>query len=192
MDEDFYEMILQDGYFRWLCGIIGCKDIEYSNCRHCLLLMELYNLDFYILDGIEGNEQNRIIDATDLKVEFCETHPEIDKDIIFFNKPSVLEVMVALARRIDDDIMYDPNVGLNASQWFWEMIRNLNMETFTDDNYNYTWSSDDVDIILSRMMDRAYDKNGIGSLFPLKNPTFDARNVEIWTQMQAWLSENYG
>ena len=192
MEEDFYEVVLQDVYFRWLCGIIGFKNIEYSTCRHCLLLIELYNIDFYIIDGVEGNEQNRIIDAMDLKVEFCETHTEIDKDSMFKNPPSVLEVMVALARRIDDDIMYDPVVGLNASQWFWEMIHNLNMDDFTDDNYNYTWSSDDVDIIVSKMMDRAYPENGIGSLFPLKNPNFDARKVEIWTQMQAWLTENYG
>lgn len=191
MDEDFYDVVLQDGYFKWLCGIIGFRNIDYSNCRHCLLLIYLYNTEFYILEGVEGNEKNRIIDAEDLKIEFCEQHPEVDRDSMFVNVPSVLEVMVALARRIDDDIMYDPRIGLNASQWFWEMVRNLGMEGFTDDNYNFTWSSDDVGIILDRLMDRAYDKNGIGSLFPLKNPTFDPRKVEIWVQMQAWLGENY-
>lgn len=191
MDEDMYEVVLHDAYFKWLCGIIGCKNIDYSTCRHCLLLMYLYNIDFYILDNVEGNEHNRLADAMELKIEFCETHPEIDRDSLFITKPSVLEVLVALARRIDDDIMYDPKIGLNASQWFWEMIQNLHMEGFTDDCYNYNWSTDDVDIIMDRCMDRAYDKNGNGSLFPLKNPIFDARKVEIWTQMNAWLGENY-
>lgn len=191
MDDDIYEVVLQDAYFRWLCGIIGYKNIDYPSCRYCLLLTYLYNIDFYILEDVQGNEQNRIIDAMDLKVEFCETHPEIDPDQMFRNRPSVLEVLVALARRIDDDIMYDPRVGLNASKWFWEIIQNLHMEGFTDDNYNYNWSTDDIDILMERCMDRMYDKNGNGSLFPLKNPTFDPRNVEIWTQMQAWLNENY-
>lgn len=191
MDDDIYEMVLNDDYFRWLCRIIGYKDIEYSTCNYCLLLMYLYNIEFYIIDGVEGNEQNRIVDAMDLKVEFCETHPEIDPDTMFRNRPSVLEVLVALARRIDDDIMYDARVGRNASQWFWEMIHNLHMDGFTDDCYNYNWSTDDIDIIIDRCMDRAYDENGNGSLFPLKNPTFDPRKMEIWYQMQAWLNENY-
>ncbi len=100
MDDDIYEIVLRDAYFRWLCHFIGFDDIGYSSCRHCLLLTYLYSMDFYIMDDVEGNEQNRIIDATDLKVEFCETHPEIDPDTMFENDPSVLEVIVALARRI--------------------------------------------------------------------------------------------
>ena len=30
MDEDIYEVVLHDAYFKWLCGIIGCKNIDYS------------------------------------------------------------------------------------------------------------------------------------------------------------------
>lgn len=191
MDDDIWEVVLQDAYFRWLCGIIGYREIDYSSCRYCLLLTYLYYIDFYMVDGVEGNEENRIIDALDLRVEFCEQHPEINGDYVFASRPSVLEVLVALARRMDDDIMYEPKIGLNASQWFWEMIKNLRMDGFTDGDYNYNWSNDDVDIIMSRFMDRMYDKNGNGSLFPLKNPSFDARTTEIWMQMQAWLNENY-
>lgn len=191
MDDDIYEIVLRDAYFRWLCYFIGFEDVGYSSCRYCLLLTYLYSMDFYIMDDVEGNEQNRIIDATDLKVEFCETHPEIDPDTMFENDPSVLEVLVALARRIDFDIMYDSQMERNSSYWFWKIIQNLGMDGFTDDNYNYNWSYDDVDIIMERCMDRTYDKNGNGSLFPLKNPTFDPRKMEIWMQMQAWLNENY-
>ena len=116
MDDDIYEIVLRDAYFKWLCGFVGYDDIEHSSCRQCLLLTYLYSMDFYIIDNVEGNEQNRLIDATDLKVEFCETHPDIDPDTMFSEESSVLEVLVALARRIDFDIMYDPQMERNSSQ----------------------------------------------------------------------------
>ena len=49
MDEEFYDVVLQDHYFKWLCGIIGFRNVDFSTCRHCLLLIYLYNIDFYIV-----------------------------------------------------------------------------------------------------------------------------------------------
>jgi hypothetical protein len=48
-----------------------------------------------------------------------------------------------------------------------------------------------VNQILTNLVERTYQKNGKGGLFPLKQPAKDQRRVEIWYQMAAYLNENY-
>ncbi len=66
-------------------------------------------------------------------------------------------------------------------------------------------SLDQVDMILDRMVERTYKRNGEGGLFPLRGPKCcgdvlieegvyplrDQRGVEIWYQMCDWMLENY-
>ena len=102
---------------------------------------------------------------------------------------SVLEVLVAFAMRIDDDIMYDGN--LHASKWFFIMIDNLGMTNFIDDDLGLTWTIDDEEQIIDIWMSRQFSPDGKGSIFPTRFTTFDQRNVEMWYQMQEWFKENY-
>ena len=49
---------------------------------------------------------------------------------------SVLEMMVALAKRIDDDILYDYEIGTQTEKWFWMMIDSLGLSGMTDDSFD--------------------------------------------------------
>ena len=40
---------------------------------------------------------------------------------------SVLEMMIALSMRCEEQIMDDPDIGNRTGQWFWDMIDNLGL-----------------------------------------------------------------
>jgi hypothetical protein len=99
------------------------------------------------------------------------------------NRPcSVLEMMVALCLRCEETIMDD----MGAGYLFFEMIDNLGLRNMTDSNYDYDY----VSFILDRFLYRQYDPDGKGGLFILRNhPEVDARSMEIWMQMNWYLSD---
>ena len=79
--------------------------------------------------------------------------------------------------------MDDPTVGNRRSQWIWEMIRSLGLESTTDDRFD----EKEVYDIIDRFLDREFDPDGKGSLFWIPNCRFDLRDTEIWIQMLWYL-----
>lgn len=98
---------------------------------------------------------------------------------------SILEMMVALAWRMEETIMDDPAIGDRTSQWFWKMMQSLGMNIPDDD-----FDEDEAEEIIETFLDRDYEPNGKGGLFTLRHCECDLRNVEIWNQMLWWLDEN--
>lgn len=185
--ENFYELHLNDDYFWWLLGILGFNGPE--SCKYISMLSYLYSTDFRLTDPIVGHDDNRQSDGFQLREDYSDGFTLPDLPQIFDEPVSVLEVLVAFARRIDDDIMYDGN--LHASKWFFIMINNLGMTNFTDDRLGLTWVIEDEEQIIDIWMSREFCRDGTGSIFPVKTTTFDQRNVEMWYQMQEWFKENY-
>ena len=173
-------------YLAWLCGLLGIKDIS---CHpNGVLLRLLYGIEFHLTDPVIGHDDNRVSDAYSLRGDYLDSDLNCEIPVIFMGAPSVLEVLIALSLRIDDDVMY--NGELRASKWFWIMISNLKMMDFTNESNGVTWSPRDVTAIIDIWMNRCYDFNGNGGLFPLKYTAFDQREVEIWYQMQSYFEEN--
>jgi hypothetical protein len=65
------------------------------------------------------------------------------------------------------------------------LIRNLGLIDTNDTNTDVK----EVNAIIKRVVDRTYQHNGHGGLFPLRLATSDQRKVEIWYQLSAYLSE---
>jgi hypothetical protein len=104
--------------------------------------------------------------------------PEIVLDIL--NGPcSVLEMMIALAIRCEENIMDDPNVGDRTGQWFWGMITNLGLGSMKDARFDIRY----VDDVVAMFLDREYEPNGKGGLFTIRHCDCDLRDVEIWYQL---------
>ena len=185
--EDYYELSLNDNYFKWLLGILGFK--EPMSCRYISMLSYMYSTSFRLTDPIVGHDDNRLNDGFELRATYSNNFTMSDLPSIFDEEVSVLEVLVAFAMRIDDDIMYDGS--LHASKWFFIMVDNLGMTNFTDDRLGLDWCIDDEEQILDIWMSRQYGPDGKGTIFPLKTTAFDQRNLEMWYQMQEWFRENY-
>ena len=167
----------KDEYFLWLLEMVGAEK-SYSN-----LCGQLYKTKF---DWFIPNDDNRMNDGFDLREEYLETSSlginELDNDILY-SDCSVLELIIGICRRIS----YESFMSIDDA--FWELISNLELEKYTDNNYTKT-SYNQIDRKVKTFIDRKYRPDGHGGLFPLKNPQEDQRNVELWYQMSAYLLEN--
>lgn len=177
--------IVDEGYRNWLYGQISEGQPEYSNYKYMLDILENTEFKVYIL-----MDENRVGDGVSLYNNFY--HGQ--KDFSLFNREecSVLEMLVGLAYRCDD-VMSDQTKGCRVIDWFWRFVHNLGLDTFTDDlvSSNPELYLQEMHQIVNRFVERGYDYNGKGGIFPLKNPPSDERKVEIWYQMMAWLNENF-
>lgn len=175
---------INNEYFEWMYDLV-CKN-RYSNAiSYRKLLSRLHSTEFvYSIP----RDENRAEDGLDLRYEFA---MEQDcKDIIaYLEGPcSVLEMMIALAKRCENNIMYDPDIGDRTGQWFWGMIVNLGLGSMTDSRFD----RDYVDDVLERFLNRDYEPDGKGGLFTVKDCKKDLRDVEIWYQMCWHLNDILG
>lgn len=175
---------LDEVYLSWLYGLIGSTQNRNPATSHWSLLQELYTKQF---DGYVPNDDNRAADGKDLRIEFLQTSGYYLDDPYgqwFDVDCSILEMTIALSRRVafEDESLKSP------VDWFWRMIRNLELDKYTDDSWS-TSVQREVNFTLDRLNTRQYGANGVGGLFPLKAPYHDQRTVELWTQMSAYLLE---
>lgn len=139
--------------------------------------MELHNIEFRY--SIQMDE-NRADDGIELRYRFAREKRCEDYDIDYLDGPcSVLEMMIALAIRCEEDIMDDPSYGNRTGQWFWGMVVNLGLGSMTDSRYNKRFVDNCIDIFLNR----EYEPDGRGGLFRIRNCEYDLRTVEIWYQL---------
>lgn len=166
-------------YFDWLKS-----QVEYFTDRgtHEFLFRRLHDREFY---AVLENDNNRISDAMRLRDEYYGRG--MDGDIQIDGPCSMLEFLVALARRMS--FIYSLPDEDRTADCFWTMIRNLFDGDMSDDEYAYRSNEIVVEQIIDRFLERAYESDGYGGLFPLDSPRGDQRNVEIWYQMNQYLNE---
>lgn len=122
------------------------------------------------------NDDNRVEDARDIRREFWGEGRMFPRTGV-----SILEVLVALARRIEFQ------AGGNQEQWAWTLIQNLGLHRCYDPLSEEQLRK--IDESLSALVRRQYKPNGQGGFFPLKHPEEDQTKVELWYQMQAYINE---
>lgn len=152
--------------------------------RHTLLLSYLFDTPFRWSYKIP-TDANRAKDGQLLRDRYAN---ETGDYILYEDKKeacNVLEMLVALSIRIEEDITGDPGND-HPEKWFWTMIRNLRLDDVTDRRFDER----KVLKILDIWMARGFEPDGKGGLFPLKRPNRDQRLVSIWDQMNYYLNEN--
>lgn len=163
-------------YFEWLyhlaCGQRFAPDISYRK-----LLMHLHSVPFrYSIK----KDINRAADGLDLRDRFAYDYTDVEGVDMYLDGPcSVLEMMIGLALRCDEEIMDDPILGDRTRQWFWNMIVSLGLGSMVDYNYNKQYTEETI----QRFLDRKYEPNGKGGLFTIRNCDSDLRKAEIWHQL---------
>ena len=124
---------------------------------------------------------NRADDGINLRYHFKQENHirSVDVDRYLCGECSVLEMMVALSLRVEDDIMDDPVKGNRTGEWFDIMLESLGLDMMVDGHFN----EKRVRHIIYNFIDRNYKPDGTGGLFRIENCPYDLRNVEIWYQM---------
>lgn len=127
-------------------------------------------------------DENRAIDGIRLRYLFDREYAEYDK-----SGANILEVLIALARRCEEDIMQDPDEGDRTPLWFWTMFENLGLDKYPDEKFDITA----VRNIIGRFLNREYAKNGQGSIFYTIRDDRDFRSADLWYQMAWYLDEHF-
>jgi hypothetical protein len=147
-----------------------------------LLFEKLYVTPFIAYMDLDTN---RIGDVYTLRDIFA---MEFGMDISSFerNKPSILEVMISLARRGEMHIMSNSEYGDRTGLWFKEMLCSLGLMDYIEDS-NYDDNA--VNDIISKFLHRKYESNGSGGLFTVSKPPKDMRTTDLYQQMGFWFDE---
>ena len=172
--------IIRNAYFNWLYEFV-CDDRYSDEISFKKLLMHLHNKNFRysIL-----KDENRAEDGIGLRRRFAYDYTDIENADEYLTEPcSVLEMMLALSLRCEENIMDDPTIGNRTKQWFWGMIANLGLGSMTDDRYDKKYVND----VLEKFLNREYDPDGKGGLFTVRNCEIDLRDIEIWIQLLWYL-----
>lgn len=170
-------------YFEWLCE----RDtVKFSGVKSQLLLATMYTTTFSIplrSPKTVKLDSNRVIDALELRTEYSNTVRENcphGMKVFPSLQPSVLEVLIGISSRM----AYQLPDEFDESWCFTTLVGNL-FKGVNAENVEEIYSR------LTEFKDRTYSPDGYGGLFPLKNPSKDQRNVEIWYQMMAYILENF-
>lgn len=170
---------MRDEYFDYLYSLVMEDD------RYTVLCEFLDNVEFkYSLPM----DSNRYEDGISLRYRFAydKSIPEAVVSRELDNKEcSVFEMMVALAIRMEDDIMCGTQFGDRTTLWFQEMLHSLTLDDMINQNFDEERATKVIDAFLLRR----YQPNGRGGLFIVNDrPETDLRRVEIWYQAMWYLN----
>lgn len=170
-------------YLNWLIDMVD----DHEGYR--TMLSVLFGIDYYW--QIE-RDANRAADAFSLRRLYFGS--EAEGYGVMGDRARVLEVLVALARRIESDIMGE---GENDyGRWFWEMIANLGLLGGCEDDMFFKKQERIntilyIESVIREWLDRKFRPDGYGSPFPIPGSTYDQRDRELWYQMNDYLVEHY-
>jgi len=167
---------LEEEYFQWLYSRIEQEREDYWS-----LARQLHKKEFV---WFIPNDDNRIEDGRELRYEFSYTTQQPLTPAWHSFPVSMLEMLIALSVRLAFQLDGEDR------DWFWELMRNLELDPFTDNLY---WTDKRaaryVDDALEQVIWRTYEYSGAGGLFPLDSPSEDQRELELWYQLNAYVIE---
>ena len=170
---------IRNEYFEWMYDLVcgGRYDSEISFRK---LLMFLHSTEFIFVLPMD---ENRAVDGVSLRYRFALLQDQEELADYLDGPCSVLEMMVSLALRCEENIMGDLEIGERTYQWFWNMIVSLGLGSMSDARFNKRQAKN----IIERFLYREYDPDGRGGLFTIRDCSRDLRDIEIWLQMNEYL-----
>jgi hypothetical protein len=167
---------LENLYFNWLCAKVIEPRKFHPSDTYWELLRKLHRTEFvWTLSG----DDNRAEDGKELRREFIlQADIPDDPEWRLLIGCSVLEMLIAFSRRAEFQ------TDMPAKEWFWEFLTNLGLGDFDDGS---DLDPEEVDEVLEQLIWRTYDANGVGGLFPIKNPEVNQKEIEIWHQFCDYL-----
>lgn len=175
------EKELGEKYFAWLYHLMLGERLENGYWE---LMHQLFNTRFYWLIP---NDDNRAEDGKMFRNSFA-----IEKFGTFVEwyhqDCSVFEMLCGLAERMED-VLENPMKPSTSTQWLMLLIKNLGLDTCTDDKFG-VYQKHLVDQKINILLERRYKPDGCGGLFPLVGTRAkDQRKVEIWYQLMKYIDE---
>lgn len=179
------DLPIEELYFQWLYDTyVGFNEQEPET--HWRLMSHLQHTRYV---WSVPNDDNRAEDGVFLRETFIAKHPQYRRSIavdFLAQDCSVLEFLIALSERAEFESMR-PQMW-----WFWEFINNLRLLSLNDT----VWERNGARCvaiayhIIEQFLNRQYNYDGTGGLFPLEAPPIDQRRAEVWYQMSTYILEH--
>jgi hypothetical protein len=173
---------LPDAYFNWLYDqLFKHRDVisrlSYTTMCHCM-----HQIEFRCIVPFDDN---RIAYASTFRNQYLEDSglSGLELTNLMLPNATMLEVLYGLARQADDMI------PIMVPTWFEIFFTNLGLVKYNDE---YCLKHNTYPMVrrLVRFNNRDYRSDGLGGIFPLRKSDGDQREVELWRQMGAWMTEN--
>lgn len=184
MDLDDRSTQVLEVYLDWLKSLVGAE--WYGESYH-FLLEQLFHTEYF---WTVPNDENRAEDGKALREEFTDYFPHFLDNEALVGPPTVLEVLIALARRVDFEVT-PIEMGEDVTRIFWKLVGNLHLLGFDDRLFGY-YEVARTDEILSKWMQNKVSRGRWYSPFWNENPDFNPRKTEIWAQMHHYLAQKGG
>ena len=171
-------------YYKWLLSWIKCRpDDEYSELNR-LLHNTTYDVKMDRNTPLISRDTSREEDGLELRNDFMVDERRLGITCLT-GECSMLEMLIALSRRIDD--LINGSIDTRIDKWYFELIHNMGI-----DYKNYEFNADKIKDILYIFMNRKYNKNGTnGGLFPIKNYEGNMQIEDLYLQMTHYLYKVY-
>lgn len=157
-----------------------CDDRYADEISYRKLLMHLHSTEFVFVLPMD---ENRAGDGVSLRYRFALDQDQEELADYLDGPCSVLEMMIALAIRCEENLMDDLEIGERTGQWFWNMITSLGLGSESDISFDKRYVEDAIE----RFLYREYEPDGRGGLFTIRNSRRDLRDIEIWLQMNDYI-----
>lgn len=173
---------MEEKYYEWL--IESIDPLGTARDYYQPVLRKLYSTDFRWSHRFE-DDRNRAEDGLTLRTIFADVVGLDVADLGLNETPcSCLEMMVAIARRIELEILSMPGED-DIPKWFWRFIEGLGLGAFKPEIDTESY----IERRINLWLDRKYYRNGYGGIFVVHDDFFDMRKMTIWKQMNAVLNE---
>lgn len=171
----------ENSYLTWLVKRMNVVDGK----NYGMLLREMYRIEFY---SVVKYDEDRGSDGIVLRETWAD---EVGyRGNVSFGPPRVLEALVGISLRIEDQIFGGPW----ADEWdykniFWNLIDNLGLIEY--DGVLNSIDYDKVVTILDRFLARTYQCDTFGNIFRFSVIPDKMRKMNLWSQMQLYIAEKW-
>lgn len=161
-------------YFGWLTSLIGITDATDDLLHVCTYLYDIKYKWRFVLD------KNRALAGENLRHEYISLSGTSSEEMPD-SDCSVFEMLVALSARFSE------NANISIRQAYTEICCNLKI--LPEQLGEITFEK--VKNRINKWLDGDQDCRACPGPFPLLRYSGDARNMDLWSLMNAYISENY-
>ena len=159
--------------------------------NHRKLCVELFKNRFFITRSAPKRDIDREKDGLELRKEWSNDSLDGEFHII---PCTMLEMIIGISKRMSEQLM-DEDGEDKTAQYFWEIIGNLGLDCWDDDNFG--WETGLAQKKIAKTCEilckRQYNPDGTGGgMFPMPGLLgINQKKMEIWYQMQEYINWKY-
>lgn len=174
-------------YFKWVTKNVYDKSVSHN---YDTLMKYLFQKEYEYDNWFDENRKGDALAMRQRWFSNIKDENLSDVDISYRDTApcSWLEMFVAFAKRIEDQIMNDDDIGDRTSQWFWLMFTSLGLSKMTNSRFD----KKKVDKILHTLAYHEFNEDGTGGgLFVVHDPKHNMKTADLWYQMNYYIVENF-